>query len=166
VIEGFTVKGTSNAPDVSPRIPEMVRVYACPGANAATLNVASKRAPVLSITQKGDETSTLAGLDEIEHAPASNGENPATGVSRRTSTPAFALPGVVVGMAATSLSTVKVPTKKVPGGVVASTIEIVSESRGVAEAPTTNPESVNVPFAFILHFLLTTSAGNSKGPRT
>jgi hypothetical protein len=105
VIDGFTVK-TGLAPDVSPPFPEMVRVYPPPGANAATLNVASKRAPALVITQKGDETSTVAGFDEIVHAPASNGENPVTGVSRRTSAPAAPLAGVVVGMAITFAATV------------------------------------------------------------
>jgi len=106
VIEGVTVK-TGLAPDVSPPLPEMVRVYACPGANAATLNVASKRTPVLSITQKGDETSTVAGLDEIEHAPASNGENPlGAGTPKETSVVAGPLIGALVGMALTGLLTV------------------------------------------------------------
>jgi hypothetical protein len=106
VIAAFTVNPTTVAPDVSPPFPEIVRVYSCPGADVETMNVASKRAPVLSITQKGDETSTVAGFDDIEHAPASNTENPVTGVSKRTSVPAGPLAGVVVGMAITFGATV------------------------------------------------------------
>jgi hypothetical protein len=68
------------AGDLSPCLPATLRVYVCPGANVETLNVASKMAPELSITQKDDETSTVAGFDEIEHAPASKFENPVTGV--------------------------------------------------------------------------------------
>jgi hypothetical protein len=79
-------------------------------------------APVLVITQKGDETSTVAGLDEMEHAPASNAENAGVGEERETSVPAA--PWVRVNdMAPTAGSTVKVPAEKGPLGVVASTIE-------------------------------------------
>jgi hypothetical protein len=67
VIAWSTVNNKTLGEDASPCLPTTLIVYVCPGANVETLNVASQMAPVLLITQKGDETSTVAGFEEIEH---------------------------------------------------------------------------------------------------
>ena len=142
-------------------MPTTVIVYVSPGADGDTLNVATKMAPALVITQKGDETSTVAGFDEIEHAPASNAENPVVGDLRETSVPAGPVIAVVIVGAPAAESTVKVPAEKGLGPVVASTILISPARVGVAEDPTTNP-AVSMPLASIVQVSLTTSTKSTS----